>query len=311
MLFFLKYIFLPIFSLIFILKGWNYFSNWRYRGFKDFLLITFLDSIVMIFFIPLYLLRRKSFHRKIFKSMIDESKKLNNIETSYFKFNMRYLEDNPGKAYNYLHVVSSGLSDNKVFIQPNPNSINYTDAINSLDVSIENADYNEISKAYIKNVYEDLMFDGSWKLYYQITLGFQFSNIDEDLRLSIYSIDVKDESYTPFAVRLNYIKLLITSLVPIAKNFYFSVQRDKGIKYMKKRHDEFKRIHNLHQDESIYAWLGNLSDTPTNQQIKADFDNISEDIQTRLHSSKMDFASFDDAVASVNSSLNQLIDLDR
>ena len=243
--------------------------------------------------------------------MIDESKKLNNIETSYFKFNMRYLEDNPGKAYNYLHVVSSGLSDNKVFIQPNPNSINYTDAINSLDVSIENADYNEISKAYIKNVYEDLMFDGSWKLYYQITLGFQFSNIDEDLRLSIYSIDVKDESYTAFAVRLNYIKLLITSLVPIAKNFYFSVQRDKGIKYMKKRHDEFKRIHNLHQDESIYAWLGNLSDTPTNQQIKADFDNISEDIQTRLHSSKMDFASFDDAVASVNSSLNQLIDLDR
>ena len=230
MLFFLKYIFLPIFSLIFILKGWNYFSNWRYRGFKDFLLITFLDSIVMIFFIPLYLLRRKSFHRKIFKSMIDEAKKLNNIETSYFKFNMRYLEDNPGKAYNYLHVVSSGLSDNKVFIQPNPNSINYTDAINSLDVSIENADYNEISKAYIKNVYEDLMFDGSWKLYYQITLGFQFSNIDEDLRLSIYSIDVKDESYTAFAVRLNYIKLLITSLVPIAKNFYFSVQRDKGIK---------------------------------------------------------------------------------
>ena len=80
---------------------------------------------------------------------------------------------------------------------------------------------------------------------------------------------------------------------------------------MRKRHDEFKRIHNLHQDDSIYAWLGKLSDTPTNQQIKADFDNISEDINTRLHSSKMDFASFDDAVASVNSSLNQLIDLDR
>ena len=312
MIFFLKYIFLPIFSLIFILKGWNYFSNWRYRGFKDFLLITFLDSIVMMFFIPLYLLRRKSFHRKIFKSMVDEAKKLNDIETSYFKFNMKYPEDN-NKAYNYLHVVSYGLSDSKVFIQPNPNSVSYADAINSLDISIQNADYNEISKAYIKNVYEDLMFDGTatdWKLRYQITLGFQFSNIDEELRLSVYSIDYKDIGPSPFAIRLNYIKLLITSFVPIAKNFYFSIQRDKGAKYRIKRYDEFKKLHNLHQNDSIYAWLRELSDTPTNQQIIADWDNISQDILTRAHSSKMDFASFDDAVPLVNDSLNQLIDLD-
>jgi len=297
--FFFSYIYFPIFLVLFLLKGLDYFTNWKYRGFKEFLIVTALDSFVVIFFIPLYLIRRKRFHKKLFQEISKEAKNLNKIQKHGFEFGIGH-QENIKAPRCFLYSTSVSL---------NSDSSNLFDALNSLEKAVKNMDYKKVSNKYLEQVFLDLRFDGTWHFYNFLYMGFDFPHIDESLTITIMSNDHLSDEYNSSRIRINYIRFLLGTVIPLSKNFYFAVDRQSGVQHMKKLHAGFKTKHGLGTSDSIHLWLAGLSDSNEDRIIKSEWDSISKKVQSKLKTDSRKFANFSEASVHINNSIARLKDL--
>ena len=283
--FLLFYILTPVFLLVTLYKGLAYKENWQYRGFKEFLICSAKDSLLVIVFALCYCALPKIMHKRMINSYLNE---LNKLKTLKVKIGPR----STAKDMNHYYMSWSDDADELCCPVLQYNGPGYDQIFESkvseepeqslkvllkyIHQKMEANDHSIDSKVLIKDFFSSLKFDlMHWDIFNSFVFSFNLS-IPSEIRDEYIHVNLNPcHTYTKspkFVIAKVFLLNALFNQVP----FDWSVSRNSGYAAQANRFQEFKSRYGLHPKDSIYVWMGELTKTTKNQRIFDDWENIKE-----------------------------------